>query len=319
MGVASLVVASQANAQPRTYRIGYIGSTAALPPVLQQVLLTRLGELGYREGRNLVVERRFIEGRPDRLPALAKELINLGVEVVVVASGAPEQTALAVKAASSSIPIVMAGSLDPVGAGLAASLAHPGGNVTGLTWDVGIEQASKRLQIYKEAVPSLSRIAAVWDSTLLGVAAYWPQVNAASKALGIETYSVELRSANDLIPALEGIRKNQPSALWLWVGPLLDPNVKLISEFAIKERLPALAVTTYYVDQGCLIGYSLNAPDLFRRAAGFVDKILKGAKPGELPIEQPTKFELAINLKTAKAIGLTIPQSLLWRADRVIE
>ena len=184
MGVASLVVASRASAQPRTYRIGTIGSSSAFGIEIRQAFVTRLGELGYREGRNLVVERRFIEGRPDRLPALAKELINLGVEVVVAPG---ELAAQAVKGASPTIPIVMAWSLDPVGAGLAASLARPGGNVTGLTSDVGTEQATKRLQIFKEAVPALSSIAAIWDSTLPGVAAYWPQVNAASKALGIRT------------------------------------------------------------------------------------------------------------------------------------
>lgn len=316
MGAVSLVIAARTAAQSRTYRVGFIGNSETLSRGPNQAFLVGLRELGYRDGQNLVVERRYMEGRQDRLPALAMELINLGVEVVVAPG---ERPALAVKAAKPTLPVVMAWSFDPVGNGLAASLARPGGNVTGLTWDVGKEQVTKRLQLFKETVPSISRIALLWDPTLLGAAAYWPHVNAASKALGIETYSVEVRTQNDVTAALEGIRKNRPGALFVWSGPATSAHFKQITEFAIQERLPAFAASTPDVDRGYLMAYSVNVLDLYRRAAGFVDRILKGAKPGDLPIEQPTKFELVINLKTARAIGLPIPPSILLRADRVVE
>jgi len=316
VGAVSLVIAARAAAQSRTYRVGFIGNSETLSRGTNQALLAGLGELGYREGQNLVVERRYMEGRQDRLPALAMELIDRGVEVVVVSG---ERPALAVKAAKPTLPVVMAWSFDPVGDGLAASLARPGGSVTGLTWDVGAEQVTKRLQLFKETVPSISRIALIWDPTLLGVAAYWPHVKAASKALGIETYSVEVRTQSDVTAALEGVRKNRPGALFVWGGPATSANFKQITEFAIQVRLPAFAASTPDVDRGYLMAYSVNLFDLFRRAAGFVDRILKGAKPGDLPIEQPAKFELVVNLKTARAIGLAIPPSILLRTDRVVE
>ncbi len=316
IGAVSIVVAAHAAAQSRTVRVGFIFSLKARSGEPDQAFLAGLRELGYREGQNLIVERRYIEGRFDRLPSLAMELVNLGVEVVVVGG---ERPALAVKAAKPTIPIVLAWSFDPVGAGLAASLARPGGNVTGLTWDVDAEQVTKRLQLFKETVPSISRIALIWDPRLQGVAVYWLQVNAASKALGIETYSLEVRTQNDLTAALEGVRKSRPGALFVWSGSATSPHFKQITEFAIRERLPAFAASTQDVDRGYLMAYSVSVLDLYRRAAAYVDNILKGAKPGDMPIEQPTKFELAINLKSAKAIGLTIPPSILLRANRVIE
>jgi len=317
LGAGSFVIAARAAAQSRTYRVGFIGnSNATFSRGPEQALLAGLGELGYREGKNLVLERRYIEGRQERLPALATELVNSGVEVAVVGG---ERPALAVRAAKPTLPIVLAWSFDPVRNGLAASLARPGGNVTGLTWDVSAEQVAKRLQIFKEVVPSLSRIALIWDPALAGVADYWPQVNAASKALGIETYSVEVRAASDLRPALEGIRRNRPSALFVWDGPALSSQVETIYDFAARERLPAFSASTFHIDRGCLLAYSVNALDLSRRAAAFVDRILKGVKPGDIPIEQPTKFELVVNQKTARRIGVVIPPSILLRADRVIE
>lgn len=315
-GAVSIVVAARVAAQSRTHRVGIIFSLQTSSRDPDQAFLAGLRELGYREGQNLIVERRYIEGRFDRLPALATELVNLGVEVVVVGG---EQPALAVKAAKPAIPIVLAWSFDPVDAGLAASLARPGGNVTGLTWDVGAEQVAKRLQLFKEAVPSMSRMALIWDPRLQGVAVYWLQVNAASKALGIETYSLEMRTQGGLTAALENVRKNRPGALFVWSGAITSAGFKQITEFAIQERLPAFAASTQDVERGYLMAYSVNVLDLYRRAAAFVDKILKGAKPGEVPIEQPAKFELVINLKTARAIGLAIPPSILLRADRVVE
>lgn len=316
VGAVSFVIAVRAAAQSRTRRVGFIGPTEALSRDLQGALLAGLRELGYLEGQNLVVERRYVEGRLDRLPALATELINLGVEVVVVGG---ERPALAVRAAKSTLPIVMAWSFDPVGAGLAESLGRPGGSVTGLTWDVAAEQVTKRLQIFRETVPSMTRLDLLWDPALAGAAAYVPQVNAASKTLGIQTTWVEVRSAGDLEAVYERLRKNRPGALFIWDGPATSPQIKQMCDFAIKERLPAFTASTRHVDGGCLMAYAVNSLDLYRRAAAFVDKILKGAKPSNLPIEQPAMFELVINLKTAKALGLTIPPSILLRADRVIE
>lgn len=316
VGAVSLAFAARAAAQSRTRRVGLIAISETLSRGANQAFLAGLGELGYREGQNLVIERLYTEGREDRLPALAKELVNLGVEVVVVGGEGP---ALALKAAKSTLPVVLTWSFDPVGNGLAASIARPGGNVTGLTWDVGTEPVTKRLQLFKETVPSLSRIAVIWDPTFPGVAAYWPHVNAASKALGIVTYPVEVRAQGEVTAALEGIRKNRPGALFVWGGSATFPRFKQITEFAIRERLPAFAAGTQDVERGYLMAYSANGFDLYRRAAGFVDRILKGAKPGDLPIEQPTKFELVVNLKIARAIGLAIPPSILARVDRVVE
>lgn len=316
LGATSLVVAARAIAQSRTYRVGFIGGFPGMLSGLQQALLAGLGELGYREGQNLILERRYIEGRLERLPALAKELIHLGVEVVVVGG---ERPAIAVRSVSPTLPVVLAWSFDPVRSGLAASLARPGGSITGLTWDVGPEQVTKRLQVFKETVPSLSRMALIWDPALAGAAAYWPHVNAASKALGIDTYSVEVRTQNDLQAALEGIRRNRPGALFVWEGPALSSQIEAIFGFASRERLPAFSASGLHVDRGALLAYAVNTPELYRRAAVFVDKILKGAKPGDIPIEQPTRFELVVNLKTARAIGLAIPPLILLRADRVIE
>ena len=316
VGAVSLVIGSRAAAQSRNYRVGILGYAALSGKPFRQAFLTGLGELGYREGQNLIVESRYVEGRPDRLPAMAMELIDRGVEVIVLGG---ELAAKAVKAAKPTIPIVMVWSLDPVGEGLAASLARPGGNVTGLTFNTGPEQAAKELQIFKEALPSISRIALIWDPASLGQPAYWRRVNAAAKALSIEMYSVEVRTASDVMPALESIRRSRPSAFWLWGSPIINPHRKEIFEFAIKERIPAFGVPTIDVEQGCLMAYSVNILDLYRRAPGFVDRILKGANPGDLPIEQPTRFELVINLKTAKALGLKLPQSILLAADRVIE
>jgi putative ABC transport system substrate-binding protein len=316
VGAVSFVIAARATAQSRMRRVGFIGPSEALSRDLQGALLAGLRELGYREGQNVVVERRYVEGRPDRLPALATELINLGVEVMVVGG---ERHALAVKAAKPSLPVVMAWSFDPVGAGLAESLARPGGSVTGLTWDVAAEQVTKRLQLFKETVPTMTRLDLLWDPALAGAAAYVSQVNAASKTLGVHTSWVEIQAAADLEGVLERVRKNRPGALFIWDGPATSPQIKLICDFAIKERLPAFTASTRHVDRGCLMAYAVNTLDLYRRAAAFVDKILNGARPGNLPIEQPTRFELVINQRTAKALGLSIPPAILLRADRVIE
>ena len=244
VGTALLFVAARTAAQSRVHRIGLIGQTEALNRTRLPALLAGLERLGYREGQNLLVERRYIDDKPDQLPALAMELINLGVEVVVADGELPAQ---AVKAAKPSMPIVMTWSLDPVGNGLAASLARPGGSVTGLTWDVGPEQVSRRLQLFKEVVPSITRIGLIWDPTVPGVDAYWPPVNAASRALGIQIHSLEVRTQRDVTAALEGLRKNRPGALFIFGGPVTWTHLKQITDFAIRERLPAFAATTRQV------------------------------------------------------------------------
>jgi len=317
VATASLVVTARAPAQPRVHRVGLI-TFGTLPPdsPYLQAFLAGFEEPGYREGRNLAIERRAIQGRPDRIPALAAELTKLGVEVIVLAG---DQTAKAVKAASPSIPIVMAASFDPVGHGLAASLARPGGNVTGMTFNTGPAHAAKELQLFKEALPSLSRLALIWERAFLGQAAYARQVIAVSKGLGVEIDSMEVRGPSDAVQALDAVRKARPGAYWIWDSPAMNPQRAQMIEFGIKERLPALGVTGVDVERGCLMAYSTSILDLYRRAAGFVEKILKGARPGDLPIKQPTKFELVVNLKTARALGLTISQSILLRADRVVE
>ncbi len=316
LGAASLFISARAAAQARNHRVGLIGYSAASAGPFFLAFTTALAELGYREGQNLIVERRYIDGRPDRLPALAAELVNSGVEVVLVGG---ELSAHAVKSAKPDLPIVMVWSLDPVGQKLAASLARPGGTVTGLTFHTGTELAAKELQLIKEAVPTISRIALVWDPASVGQAAYARRVGEASKSLGLEMSMVEVRSAADVTPALDGLRKSRPNALWIWGSPILSLHRNQIVEFAIKERMPAFGVIPYDVEQGCLMSYSVDMLASHRRSAGFVAKILKGAKPGDLPIEQPTQYQLVVNLKTAKAIGITIPQSILLRADRVIE
>lgn len=316
VGAASIVIATRAVAQSRTYRVGILGYIEQEGGHFWQTFIAGLEKLGYRDGQNLRVERRFVEGRPDRLTALATELIDLGVEVIVVGG---ELAAKAVQAARPSMPVVMVWSIDPVGGGLAASLARPGGNVTGLTFNTGPEIAAKELQLYKEAIPTLARVALIWDPASLGQRAYWQRVHVAAKSLGIEMYSPEVRSPGDVAVVLEDLRKNRPTAFWLWGSPIINPHRKQFFEFGIKERIVAFGVPTRDAELGALMAYSVNLFDLYRRAAVFVDRILKGAKPGDLPIEQPTAFELVVNRKTAAALGIALPQSILLRADRVIE
>jgi ABC-type uncharacterized transport system substrate-binding protein len=210
-------------------------------------------------------------------------------------------------------------SLDPVSSGLIESLARPGGTITGLTWDMGLEIGGKRIQLLREVSPGLSRVINLWDPRDPGLDRYWPEVRRAAGTLGVVAESVEVRSEQDVEKGLAIARKRQ-GAIFVWGGPLLNEHTKTICAFALQNRLPTMTTSTGFVSSdGCLIAYSPSTADLFRRAATFVDKVLKGAKPGDLPIEQPTKQDLAINLKTAKALGLTIPPSLLQRADQVIE
>ena len=274
-----------------------------------------LRDLGYTERKNVLVEYRYSEGKLDRIPSLVRELLQLKPDILVLVSISSIRAA---KQLTKTIPIVIVTTLDPVAAGIVDSLARPGGNITGvtrLTRDLG----GKRLELLKEVVPKLSRVGVLWQPDDPGAALAFKEYDAAARALKIQLQSLEVRGPNpDLEGAFQMAAKGRVNALIMVTGVLLSPNTKRIADLAIKNQLPSMGETSRYVDTGGLVVYSTNDADTYRRAAYYVDKILKGAKPGDLPIEQPTKFELAINLKTAKALNLTIPPSVLYRADKVI-
>jgi putative ABC transport system substrate-binding protein len=275
-----------------------------------------LRELGYVEGKNIVVECRSAEGKPDRLAELAAELVGLKVNVIVAAGG--ELVARAAKQATQTIPIVMTNAADPVETGLIVSLARPGSNVTGLA-TISPELGGKRLALLKEAFPKVERVAVLTNPANPEQRVRLKEIEVAAQALGIQLQILEVRQPSDFDVAFSAITRERAHALLPLGDPLIVSNRTRLVDFAAKNRLPAMYHRTEFVDAGGLMVYGPNYDDLFRRAATFVDKILKGAKPGDLPVEQPTKFELAINLKTAKALGLAIPPSLLARADKIIE
>jgi putative ABC transport system substrate-binding protein len=274
-----------------------------------------LHSLGYIEGRNVVIEYRYAEGKADRLPALAAELVGLQVDVIVAAS---TPGVLAAKKATSTIPIVFVSVGDPVASGFVASLARPGGNVTGLT-NFSPELSGKRVELLKEAVPNISRVAFLSNPANPVQGLQWKETQAAAQALGLHLQSLEVRSSNDLDSALQAASRERSQALIPATDALIDTHLKRIVEFAAKNRLPAMYGAPEVVDAGGLMSYAPNYTYHYRRAAFYVDKILKGAKAAELPVEQPTNFEFIINLKTAKALNLTIPQSVLYRADKIIK
>ena len=273
-----------------------------------------LRELGYVEEKNIVVEYRYAEGKVDRLPDLAAELVRLKVDVIVT-PGTP--AAMAAKSATSTIPIVITGGTDPVATGVVASLARPGGNITGVTI-MNAELAGKRLELLKETSPKVSRVAVLWNSTNPGVAVVFKQTKDASQGLHLQLQSLEVKSANDLESAFTAVTGSGTNALVLLRGTPVNEYLKQVADFATKNRLLSIYDGSAFVEAGGLMSYGPNTSDISRRAATYVDKILKGAKPADLPIEQPMKFELVIHLKTAKQIGLIIPPNVLARADRVI-
>jgi putative tryptophan/tyrosine transport system substrate-binding protein len=302
---------------PKVYRLAHLstaGRTAdAKPPAL---LREGLRDLGYVEGQNIFFEARFAEGNVDRLPPLAAELLALGVDVIV-AQGRP--AVVAAKQATSTIPIVIApASSDAVATGLIDSLSRPGGNVTGLTDE--LEQLSaKRVQILREALPRADRIAVLWNVNDPAMQLRFRAIEAAAKGLRVEIASYALQSPKDFEPAFADMAKIRPDALFLVTDALTNMNQKRVIEFSTTQRVPAMFETSPVVRQGGLMSYGPSPRDMFRTAAGFIDKILKGAKPSEMPAEQPVRFELVVNLKTAKALGLTFPPTILVRADEVIE
>jgi putative ABC transport system substrate-binding protein len=308
-----LVEAQQAGRVPR---IGLLSPFSPSATALwHEAFRQGLRDLGWVEGKNISIEYRYAEGRNDRLPDLVADLVRLKVDIIVAAVNTD---ALAAKNATREIPIVVASAGDPVALGLVESLARPGGNITGLS-QISPELAGKRLELLKEIVPKLSRVAVLWNPQGTTSPLSWKEIQLPAPELGIQLHSLEVRRSNDFDKAFEDATRARAGAVAIMPDPLFAGNLKRIADLAAKNRLPSIFHLREFVDSGGLVAYGVDRPDQFRRAATYVDKILKGRKPADLPIEQPTKFELVINLKAAKQIGLTIPPNLLVRADRVIK
>jgi len=321
-GLLAAPLAAEGQQAGRIARVGLLIPTAPIPatatsrPGITRDLPLRLRELGWIEGASLVIEARFAHNRPDRLPSLAADLVRLNVDVIVAVS---PSAITAAKEATKTIPVVMAFSgVDPVRAGFVASLARPGGNVTGLTI-LATDMAVKRLEVLKEALPKAGRVAVVVNPRNTGTIDQLAALLASAPALGVQIHPVEVGRSGQYADAFEAIARARPDALIVTSDPEFFRDRSVLVDLAAQMRTPASYEWREFVEAGGLMSYGANLSDAVRRAAYFVDKILKGAKPADLPIEQPTKYELVINLKTAKALGLTIPQSLLQRADQVIE
>jgi putative tryptophan/tyrosine transport system substrate-binding protein len=316
--VVNLFVPGAAVAQQpeKVPRIGFLAAVSYAANLVRfEAFREGLRELGYVEGQNISIEWRYAEGKPDRLPALAAELVHLKVDVIVTGGSTATRPA---KEATSTIPIVMAQDTDPVGNGFVSSLARPGGNITGLA-TLAPELSGKQLELMKEIVPKLSRVAVLGTSTRSGNARSLKEAELAARALGVKLHYLDILSPKDIEPAFRAAAKGRADAVLVLTSPFATSQRTTFTGLAAKNRLPTIYDRTEFVEDGGLMTYSVSSTDLFRRAATYTDKILKGAKPADLPVEQPTKFELVINLKTAKALGLTIPPSVLGRADQVIE
>lgn len=300
----------------KVYRIGMLETrSVALNTANVDAFRQGLRELGYREGQNVEIVYRSSDGYDDRFPALAGELVRLKVDLIIT-RGTP--AALAAKAATSTIPVVMAASGDPVGAGIVASLARPGGNITGLSSGIS-ESFPKRVELLAELLPRLKHVGALLNMGNPVVPSQWAVIEASARALGLEPHLLDIRRAEDLPGAFEAASKRRVEGLLVGLDGVTQPNLRPIAELAAKHRLPGIYPSRDYPTRGGLMGYGSSDFHLYYRAATFADKIFKGAAPAELPVEQPTRWELVINLKTAKALGLTIPPSLLLRADQVLE
>lgn len=299
----------------RIPRIGVLTGAVAEKAPNAETFRQRLRELGYEEGRNIAIEWRWAGGDVSRMPGLAQELVKLEVDLIVANSNGPIRAA---QRATKTIPIVMVYPGDPIALGFVASLGRPGGNITGLT-SQSPELDGKRLQLLKEAVPNLSRVAILWDSNQPGGQQRIKDMELAAPALGLRLQFVEAKSLGEFEGAFAAMTKENAGAVVYSLSPMQFAHRARIAEHALTNHLPTFCAAREYVEAGCLMGYSPSWNDLWRRAAYYVDRILKGAKPGDLPVEQPTKFELVINFKTAKALRITIPQSVLLRADEVIQ
>lgn len=311
----ALCLPAEAQQPARIPRIGFLFFGSRDQPHLE-AFRQGLKNLGYVEGKNIAIEYRYAEGKPDALPALAAELVSLNPGVILTTIPLASR---AVLKATSTIPVVAVGAGDPVRDGLAKSLARPGGNLTGLSSNAGPGMAGKLLELLKDTVPKLGVVALLWNSGAgQAVRAAPEEAQAAAKAFGLQIRSYEINSTGDIERAFDDLKKSRVHALLVPGGQVSTANSRLIVDLATKLRLPSIYNSRQYVEDGGLMTYGVNFADLYRRAATYVDKILKGRKPADLPIEQPLKFELIINLKAAKQIGLTIPPNVLARADRVI-
>ena len=316
-GVFAAPLGVEAQQAGKVYRIGVLLTLAAGENEhLVKALDQGLRELGYVEGRNLVFERRFAEGQQERLPTLAAELVRLKVDVIVTGSN---PVIAAVKQATATIPVVMAVSRDPVGATFIAGLARPGGNITGLANDAAPEIIGKNLALLKEAAPRISRVAFVWNSVPPGARLFKTAVENAGRSLHVTVQSVEVRRRNELEGAFAAMVRERADGIVVAQDPITLGSRNQVVWLAARNRLPAVYALREFAEIGGLMSYGPNIADQFRRAGVYVDKILKGARPGDLPVDQATRFELVINVRTAKALGLTISPSLLARADQVIE
>ena len=307
---------STAQQAAKVPRLGLLipGSSSAFAPRIE-AFRYGLRDLGYVEGRNITMEYRFAEGKDDRLPALVAELIRLQVDIIVTDG---EAAIRAAQHATTTIPIVMAVSGDPVGIGHVASLARPGGNITGLSF-MQPEVSGKRLELLQEAVPKLSHVAVLWNPDVPVSTLGFKETQTAAHALGLQLQSLEVRGPDEFDQAFAAMTSEHADALVVLSNPLFFEHRRQLAELAVKHRLPAIFLFREYVEAGGLMAYGANLNDMWRRAASYMDRILKGTKPADLPVEQPVKFALVINLKTAKALGVTIPPTLLFQADEVIQ
>jgi putative ABC transport system substrate-binding protein len=304
-----------AQQQAKVAKIGWLGAFPAASDTGREFFARELRVLGYAEGKNISMEYRYADNKLDRLPALADELVRLKVDLLVTPT---TPSGLAAKNATKTIPIVFLNVADPVATGLVDSLARPGGNITGFT-DIGAVLAGKRLELLKETIPKLSRVALLWNPQDASSAQQWKESQLPARELGLQLYSMEVSSADKFERVFKEAIKSGSAALAVAGGPLAISNQKQIADLAAKNRLPAIGGRKEFVESGGLMSYGGDRTEPYKRAASMVDKILKGRKPADLPVEQATKFELLINLKTANALGLTIPSVVLMRAEKVIK
>jgi len=316
LSLTSTLLAAEAQQPGKVYRVGVLDFVPATSNAANLSALRQgLRELGYVEGQNLVIEYRSADGQAERFPGLAGELVRLKVDVIVT-RGTP--AALAAKHATQTIPIVMAASANPVGTGAVDSLAHPGGNVTGLS-ALGTEMQGKPIEMLRELVPQIVRVAFLFNMSNAALQANWKEAEPAARSVGLQPHLLDVRTVRDLEPAFDAAVRQRAGAVVIGLDTLTLAHRQQIVDALVRRHLPAISREREFVDAGGLMSYGVHYPDQYRRAATYVDKILKGARPGDLPVEQPTKFELVINMKPAKALGLTIPQTLLLRADQIIE
>ena len=309
-------LASLAQQPKKIWRIGYLGDgTLASRGTDFQEFRAGLEDLGYVQGRNIIIDSRWTEGKHERRAFVAEELVRLRVDIIVT-HGVP--ATLAAKAATTTIPIVVAVAADLIGTGIVASLSRPGGNVTGMT-DQVTDLAAKEVELLKEVMPKLQLAAVIWESNNPGAARTSDETQAAARALGVGLQLVQVKTLDEIEPAFDAAVKRQAAAVIVIHSPLTVGNRVHIAQLALKKQLPMVGAPTQFTEAGGLMSYGPDLTKYFRRAAVFVDKIIKGTRPGDIPVEQPTKFELVINMKTAKALGITFPQSVLIRADKVIQ